>query len=495
MLLLAYFVAAVSALVTWAAFPPIDFGWLAFIGPVGLFWALRRVERGIEAVGLGFLWGFVFYGLLLSWIFILGAVAWFPLTLLMAVFVTVYAAGLWAIRLWPTWRWWLAAVGGWALIELVRTHFPFGGFPWGSVGYAAAGNPGLIGSVQWVGPAGWTVVVVAFTAGLALLIEDKANWRFAVDTAVVVLLLAIAGGLFPPTAGGQAVRVAIVQGSTPCPRVHCQNENMRIFEDHLALTRTIPAGSVDLVVWAENSTGPPYEPEGSDTVRNAIVEEAGRIGAYFLVSGTRLEGDNQFWNVNVLFSPDGVKVGEYVKRHPVPFGEFVPMRELLGFIPQLEQVPRDMVRGGDPQVFPLETGVIGSVISFEGAFTRDLRAVESAGGRLFVLATNESTYEEAPASDQFIGMTRVNAAAMGQDFVHAAISGKSALITADGTVLDTTELFEKTVLYGTVQYRAAGPTLYARIGDWVTFLALIGLIVAVAWPGSGGIDSMIHRED
>ena len=66
--MLPYLAAFASALLMWAAFPPLDIGPLAFVAPIPLFWALRRVERGFEAVTIGFLWGTVFFGLLLFWI-------------------------------------------------------------------------------------------------------------------------------------------------------------------------------------------------------------------------------------------------------------------------------------------------------------------------------------------------------------------------------------------------------------------------------------------
>ena len=485
-----YAAVAASAALMWAAFPPLDLGWLAFLAPVPFLWAIRRVERVGDVILMGFLWGFIFYGGMLYWIFVLGAIAWFPLTLALAAYVTAYAVVVWLVRLWPAWRWWLIAIGAWVAVEFLRARFPFGGFPWGSIGYAAGGSPGAVGAVQWVGPSGWSVLAVAFAAGLTLLVENRKQWRFAVDTGVVIMLLVLAGALFPPRADGEVLRVAIVQGGSPCPQTRCQNENQRIFEQHLELTQTIPAGSVDLVVWPENSTGPPYEPEGSDAVRNALIEEADRIGAYFLVSGTRREGTTQFRNVNVLLSPDGVKVGEYAKSHPVPFGEYVPLRSLLGFIPQLERVPRDMIRGGDPVVFPLDDGTLGSVISFEGAFIRSISSVVDAGAEVLVVATNESSYGVTSASDQLIGMTRVNAAAVGQDLVHAAITGKSTFITADGSVGEKTDLLEETVLYGRVQYRSAGPTFYSRFGDLLLYAAFLGLVVAVVWPGeSRSIDA------
>jgi apolipoprotein N-acyltransferase len=492
-----YLAAFASALLMWAAFPPLDIGPVAFVAPIPLFWALRRVERGFEAVTIGFLWGTVFFGMLLYWITILGFIAWVPLVLLMAAYFAAYSLLVWLFRLWPAWRWWLIAVGGWAAIEFLRARFPFGGFPWGNIGYAAGGFAPLLGSVQFIGPAGWTVVAVAFAAAAALVIDSRQNWRQFVDTSVVILLLGVVGSLFAPSADGNPVRVAIVQGGSPCPMVHCQNENQRIFESHLALTETIPDGGADLVVWAENSTGPPFDPEGNDTVKAAIIAQAGRIGAYFLVSGTRKVDPDGFLNVNMLYSPEGVKIGEYAKQHPVPFGEYVPLRSLLGFIPQLDQVPRDMVRGTDPVVFPMTQGQLGSVISFEGAFSRSIRSIAAAGSQLMVVATNESSYGDSYASDQLVDMTRVNAAAIGQDLVHAAITGKSTFITAAGEVGEETGLYTETVLYGDVAMRSAGKTLFTRFPNWMTLLSVITLAAALFWPGEGGLEAIVgrHRPD
>ncbi len=483
-----YLAAVVAAILMWAAFPPIGWGLLAFVAPAPLLWGLRRVERGWAAVGIGFLYGAVFFGVLLNWIRFVGMVAWLPLVIWLAASVAAYALPVWAFRHWPANRWFLIVVGGWGLWELMRARIPFGGFPWGTIGYAAAANPGAIGSVQWIGPSGWSVLAVAVSAGLVLVIEDRRNWRLAVDASVVVVLIALAGSLFPPSADGPVLRVAIVQGNSPCPQTHCQNESQRIYESHLELTRSIPRGSVDLVVWAENSTGGLFEPEANLDVRAAIAAEATRLEAYFLISGTRSFSDEQFLNVNMMYDPAGRKIGEYVKRHPVPFGEYVPLRDLLDFVPQLDEVPRDMVRGERAVVFDLPQGVIGSVISFEGAFPRLLRSEVDAGAQLLIVVTNESTWGDSEASDQLIGLTRVNAAAFGQDLVHAAITGRSVFIGADGSLGETTGLLTSEILFGEVNMRTSGKTPYARFGDWLLFLAMAAAVAAVAIPGEGRPD-------
>ena len=482
-----------SAVLMWAAFPPIGFGALAFVAPVPFFLAIRSVERSGVAIALGFIWGAAFFGLLLNWIMVIGFVAWFPLAIVLGTFTAAYGALVWVFRLWTPWRWWLIAVGGWVAMEYIRGRFPYGGFPWGDIGYPAAGLPGAIGSVQWIGPAGWTVLVVAFAAGVTLVIEHHKDWRMVVDAGSVIVLLFIAGFFLAPNPGGQAWTTAIVQGGSPCPMTRCQNENQRIFEQHLDLTKTIPAGSVDFVVWPENSTGPPYEPEGNDEVFRAIIEQAQRLDAYVLVSGTRIQGDDQFLNVNILYSPDGVKVGEYLKRHPVPFGEFVPLRSLLDFVPQLDRVPRDMVRGTEAVVFPTELGTLGSVISFEGSFARSVRSTANAGAEMLVVTTNTSSFGRSPATDQAIGMVRVNAAAIGLDTAYASITGKSTFIEGDGSVGETTEQLDERVLYGTLRFNPEVPTLWVRFGDWLAFLAMAAALAAVVVSGSDERDKMGSR--
>ena len=93
----------------------------------------------------------------------------------------------------------------------------------------------------------------------------------------------------------------------------------------------------------------------------------------------------------------------------------------------------------------------------------------NAGAEVLIVATNESTWGMAEAADQFIGLTRVNAAAFGQDLVHAAITGKSTFIRADGSLSDTTGLLTREILFGEVNMRTAGRTLYARFGNWLLF--------------------------
>jgi apolipoprotein N-acyltransferase len=249
-------------------------------------------------------------------------------------------------------------------------------------------------------------------------------------------------------------------------------------------------GARDLIVWGEDSFGGEFNPTYSADTRAAMASQAIRVGATLLAGGTRPGSPGTFDNYNVVFGPNGAIVGEYLKRHPVPFGEFVPFRNLLEFVPQLASVPNDMNRGSGPVVFPISvgqgSGLFGSVISFEGAFSRTIRSEVQAGAQLIVVATNEGSFGRGSASDQLIGIVRMSAASLGVDVVHAAVTGRSAIIRADGSVAGRTELFTEDVLQGTVNLQTSRRTVYAVAGDWLQ-VAMVLVAIAVAGNSVGGV--------
>ena len=491
------FVAAVlSSLLMWASFPPLDWGFLIFVAPTPFLWALRRARSPREAGWLGFTFGALFWGAMLSWILAIGAVAWVPLTIVMGLWAALYALIMYVARTWEPWRWWLMAVGTWAAWEFVRARWPFGGFPWGSAGYPIGTLDWPRGAAQWIGPTGWGVLVIAFAASLVLATEEEGDRRWVELTGGLIIALTLMGAIWGPSAGGKPVQVAIVQGNSPCPGSDCPAEKQQIYNSHLTLTRSIAASEgtddIDLVVWAENSFGGAFNPTFNTEVASQMAQEAIRLEAYLIAGGSRPAGPGLWENYNILFSNDGSIVGEYLKTHPVPFGEYVPFREFLRFIPQLDQVPNDMVRGPGPVVWPIQVDdrevVLGSVISFEGAFVRTVRSEVNAGARILVVASNESSYGTGSASDQLIGMVRMIAPSVGIDIAHAAVTGKSVFISADGSLSESTGLFEEAVLTGVIREQRSPRTFYTITGDWlqVGMMLVAGALLLSARSPSRG---------
>jgi apolipoprotein N-acyltransferase len=195
------------------------------------------------------------------------------------------------------------------------------------------------------------------------------------------------------------------------------------------------------------------------------------------VGGNLDVGTDRYLVMAFLVSAEGDIVDRYQKTHLVPFGEYIPARPLLGWIPMLEQVPRDAIPGDRATLFDVAGGVVAPVISFEGDFGSLVRARIDAGGRLLVVATNTSTWGDSWASEQHLAFSRVRAVENGVWVVHAAISGTSAFVSPAGDVRGQTPVSERASAVATVRF-ATEPSFYARTGDW--FPLLCGLVSIVS---------------
>lgn len=468
-------VALVGGVVSALAFPRFGPGLLIVPGIGLVAWALRQVTFRRQGFWLGWLYGFVFFMGVMWWSIELGLIALIPLALVQGLW---FGGMGWLVAGWrdatPS-QWVLLFTSTWALTEFARYHFPFSGLEWGGAAYALSANGFVRSGASIIGGSGWTVLLVALAASLAVATVSPRAPLTVLTAMLVVSLLGTADAPADSTDEVFGARVAIVQGSTPCPYEKCPpNERLLTYQQHLELTRGLPAGSLDLVVWAEGSTGSVNaDPVQNPEIGAAIGAEAARIAAWFLVGSDRPISDAEWINANVVFDDSGEIVGEYRKQQGVPFGEYIPFRPLFDWIPDLEQVPRDMIPGEGPVVFETPDFDIGSVISFEGSFSRFAREHVQAGADLIVVATNEGSYGTTAVSDQLINMTRMRAAELGVPVVHAAVTGKSVLIDASGELAsDTSGLGTEEVVLGNVV--PGLPTFYARVGDWVMYMVIVG---------------------
>ena len=92
------------------------------------------------------------------------------------------------------------------------------------LGYPVGEYAATRGATQWIGTSGWSVVLIGVAAGVVVALEGRRFGPLAVSAATLIGL-GIAGWLWPGVAEGEPLRVAIVQGNTPCPGTHCSNES------------------------------------------------------------------------------------------------------------------------------------------------------------------------------------------------------------------------------------------------------------------------------
>lgn len=472
--MLSALVALVAAALAVLAFPPFGPGLLVVPGVALFLFALARVDTRKQGFWVGLVYGLGFFGGLMWWLSELEFIA-LALVPVQALFLAAYGWWLAGYRQVSEGRWLALAVGGWAFMEMIRYHFPVGGLEWGAVGYALSDQAVTRLPAQVVGTSGLTVLVVGIGAVVAALMVRKAGRATVGASLGIVAILAISAVWSTSnTPEGEQIQATVVQGSTPCPFEHCPpDERYRTYEQHLELTRALDPDTAGLVIWPESATGSTNaDPVLNEEVRQSIADEARRLGSPMVIGGDRILSDTEWVNANVFFDAEGSIVGEYLKQHPVPFGEYIPLRPLFDWIPALSQVPRDMIPGDGPVLF----GEVGSVISFEGGFSRYPLETRRAGAEVIIVNTNEASYGLTPAADQFIGMTRMRAVELGVPVIHAAVTGKSVFIDYDGELGPSTGLGTMEILQDT--YRGDQlDTPYTSTGDLLMFLAAVAALV------------------
>lgn len=473
----AYIVVFASGVALSFAFPEPDLWFLAWvaIAPVLFLTTGAGARKGAL---LGWFFGLGYLGVLLQWVSIIGYLGYIVLALLQSSFLLVFGAA-WG---------WLSQKGRgvafhvvlpaalWVVVvEYLRSVFPLRGFPWGQLAQSQTDVTWFLSTAGLGGSWLTAFLLVAVNAILAgFLLYPDGRRRLATAAGVVACIIAIAAWWPRPGISDEPLKVAIVQGNIPRYMPPSYEKDRIIVGNHVSLTRSLP-DDVDLAVWPESSVGidPYLDPEVGTLISDTVRE----VGIPMIIGGN-LEADaNRYQVMAYLYSPEGEIVDRYQKTHLVPFGEYVPARDLLDFIPALEQVPRDAVAGDEIRLFDVDGVKVATAISFEGDFGSLVRERIAAGGRMLIIDTNTSTWHESWASAQHLAMGRLRAAENGVPVVHAALTGVSAFVEPDGSVSQRSGLWESRTLIEDV-YPAEGMTPYARFGDLFPLACLVVCLVA-----------------
>jgi len=476
--------AIIAGLLYFLSFPPYDFWYLIFPALYLFYYSLLSSKKSFLS---GFIFGCVAYGVILLGIQSIGLEAWIPLTFLMGLMYGVFSK-LFSYLNVKSGNNFFVLLAALAVFDLIRAYFPFGGFPWGFPSTVLL--TGLIDSPLFFevplifrnfGPTGSSLLLQSLPLVIALGVFSKnISKNYLKDYSIFLLIIFtifisnyVVNDHQHTQIDTSELNITIVQGNSPCPgaKNRCSNERQKIYDSHLAQTQSLE-GNFDLVVWPESSTGFNNDPGVHSRVQNDISTEALRLDSYFLIGGDRPVQKEYFENYGIFINREGEVVDQYLKQHPVPFGEYIPFRKYLDWIPPLALVPRDMIRGDGQKIFIVNDTKISTVISFEGSFQRYIRNSVLEGAELVVILTNQASYGESGMSDQFILMSRANAISNERPIVHAAITGKSAFIDHNGKVISKSELFETTTLNEKLEVRQT-ETPYSKYGNYLNYIFII----------------------
>jgi apolipoprotein N-acyltransferase len=484
-------IAITAGLALGLAFPRFDWDALAWVALAPLFvTAVTRSPRA--AFGWGWLTGLVFFAVLLRWLnftfSVYSTIPW-PLTLgptlALAGYCGLYFGLVAAAMAWVSARrsaaWALAAAPFfWVAAEWVRGHL-MEGFPWGSLGYSQYLRLTVIQVAELGGIHAVSFVVALANSAVAALVVLP--WRRA--AVALIIAAAVVGGslafgaarLAEPSRAGE-VRIAVMQPSIEQPLKWDDKHIATTLAIYMALTRRAANEHPDLLVWPE--TASPTILTRDEGLLKTLTYVADSQRMPLLVGSVDGDDTRGYRNTAFLVTEKGI-VGRYDKIHLVPFGEYVPLSRVIGFVKGWAEFISELEPGSAPVVFPGPPAPFGTVICYEGIFPDLYRKFVKGGARLMINMTNDAWFGRTSGPAQHLAMYPLRAVEHRTAVVRAANTGISAFIAPSGRIVRWMRLFERGTMIESLPLRS-GQTLYTRVGDWVAWLsfAVVGVTLGAA---------------
>lgn len=375
----------------------------------------------------------------------------------------------------------IVAAALFTVFEWLQT-LTWAGVPWGRLAIGQTEMPVMLKSASVFGSYFITFVAVAVNFFVAMFIlmnrDEKRNVCLASATGLLALNVIIGGAamLFDEK-DGERVRAAAIQVNS--------SSHDKWEPDHLdVIIETLEEYSVaaaeegaTLIVWPE--TVFPYRPLVNVRINKFMTELADRLDATIVVGGF-VDGEELDENSLIFVHPDGsVDETVYSKRHLVPFGEYVPMRDIvMTLIPPLAEISmlgEDLAPGDDSEVVETEAGKLGALVCFDSIY--EALALDSVrdGAEIIVLGTNDSWFLDSAAVYMHNAQGKLRAVETGRYVVRAANTGISSIITPDGEVLDEEPPLVGGYVIADVAQRSA-PTVYSIIGNLFVYLNIAAIL-------------------
>ena len=485
------------------AFPNVGIGWLIFLAPLPLFIAIARAPRAQEAVLVGWVSQSVAWLLMVPWVVrVMSHYGGLPYATGVLIFVAMSCMlGLYgAVYAWIAFRFlrrrspirWLLLPVAWAAIEYARTYL-LTGFPWNLAAAAIVDYTPLIQIDRFAGPYLLPILIFLPATLVAWLIVDRpprVHASMAAGAVVVVTFIwwmtGYAASKFiarPPATSSAA---AMLQPDISQEMRWDESNLMVIFSRMMQMTGEAIDSGAKLVVWPESTV--PLSYSRTDFYRDAI-QSISRAHSVDIILGSVAEDPEEptkMWNAAFLVS-NGRTVGHYDKIRLVPFGEYVPLRQMLFFAHKLVHAVGDFQFG--EKNWPLVGRMrYGLAICYEIVFPQVARSQVIHGAEVLVTITNDAWYDGTSAPRQHLNQARLRAVETDRYLLRAATTGISAVVDPSGRLLQELPMNRRGMLHATYEGRHS-TTPYVRFGDWFAWVACAITVLALIVPGRKGIET------
>lgn len=394
------------------------------------------------------------------------------------------------------------AAAAWVACEWLRSTTVFTGFGWNGLGVAMRHHLTLIQAADLVGVMGLSFLpmFVACTAWnmltrLVFAYRGEGTCKTRIDFTIALVLLLVTAGygmreLTTPRKDDLKVRAVLIQPNVAQVDAWTGRLAEQIYERLDTLTRMYASARdgktpVDLVIWPESALPVNLNdkfhqlPEGWHT---RYFDELLRTGTFSLLTGTELLSDNESHVSAVLFRGHAASRQTYDKVHLVPFGEYLPLRDIPPFSFLRGVLPGDFTPGASTQPLQLADPQVQIIplICFEDTVGRVARKFVREAPQMIVNISNDGWFLQSVETEVHLANALFRAIELRRPMVRATNTGVTCFIDTQGRITsrlqdpDTGKSFVEGVLTGEVHVPRAGQlTLYARYGDWFAQLLLL----------------------
>ena len=483
-----HLLALIAGALTTLSFTPFDI-WPLGLLSIALLYQGLRLLNGRQALWRGWYWGVGLFLSGVSWIYISIHVHGYAAPPLAALLTGGLVAGLALIPALTAWLWvrwlrptacpWPASLGFaalWVGQEFFRSWF-LTGFPWLYQGYAHT-DTWLAG---WA-PLGGVWLLSFFTVLSACLLSEWSLWRRlrqALPAAALLLLIWGGGGLLAQVEwtrpAGEPLSVALIQADI---------EQSRKWDpahiDHTLMTYRDMSyaqhADADIIVWPE--TAVPVLSSNAMPFVQGIAANLAQQGSTLItgipVDETDAEGRMRIYN-GIMVA--GQQPSQYLKHKLVPFGEYVPLEELLRGLIAFFDLPMSSFSRGPLQQPPLQAAGhrLAPLICYETVYP-DFAARQARHSELLITISNDSWFGKSIGPLQHLQMARMRAIESGRWMIRGTNNGVTALIDHQGRITTQIPQFQPAVLQGQVPPRE-GLTPWLRWRNWPLVMLMGGALL------------------
>ena len=477
--------AFIAGLCTVLGFAPYEIFIAPIIGLAILFFLWQRATSLKHIFLLGFSFGLGLYGFGIYWIYIslheFGGMPWwfagfstFCLCAFMALFPALvgYASKRIGNVLW-------AAPLLWGVSDWIRGWI-FTGFPWLTLGYSQVPNSPLVGFMPIIGAYGVSTIVALLAALLVLLLSQQSEKVLRLKVAAAAGIITVAGQLLTyvewTSPFGQPLKVALLQGNVSQSIKWSPEVANSTIAQYLQM---VEQSGAKLIVLPETAL-PVIAQQLDKQVIQRITQHAQQQQGDVLVGLVQYDAENQSY-FNSAISFGSAPVQAYSKSHLVPFGEFIPLKAVFGWIYRdwLNIPLSDLSRGENHTPMQLAGQQVAVNICYEDVFGEEIiRPLPAA--TLLVNMSNDAWYGKSFAAVQHMQFSQARAIETGRMMLRATNTGATAIIDQHGKVQAHAPHDTQITLSGEVQgYQ--GSTPYIWWGNWLFIVLSFSAIAFVLW--------------